>query len=457
MKFKVKKIRPKHKNWREKVFYHLSSVFGKNGARLFLILCPVILIFFVSAQVVHLNLFDNGEGGGGRLPKSLNVLERDENGHINILLLGTAGAMEQGGNLSDSLMVVSLDPQTQSASFLSLPRDLHIESEVGARKINEIYASGKYKYREEKDDGKIHGLRIARESIAEFLGVEIHYAAVIDFALFVDVIDILGGIDIYVPQDIVDVEYPGPNWTYETFIVRAGNQTFDGATALKYARSRHSTSDYDRARRQQDIIFALKDKATSKGILTNPAKLRNIYNLMAQNVTTNIGIAEALALGKIGVGIDYSDSLKMVLNDDPTTPGGFLFAPAREFFAGQFVLRPDSIEEMQMFIELVLIKPEILLEKAQISVQNGSKISGLANTVAGTLRRFGFNVIEVGNYDAPTPILRHKIQNLKGDEKDDVVLFLQELIGGRTEEGEEVPEKDKLDDLIDIQIILGTN
>ena len=327
---------------------------------------------------------------------TLNSLQTDKSGHTNMLLLGVAGKTEQGGHLSDSIMIVSINPKRPSISVLSLPRDLYVSSKVGDRKINEVYAAAQYKHGEPK------GLEIVKDAISKFTGIEIHYAAVIDFALFEDGIDLLGGIDVFVPQDIRDDKYPDINFGYQTFVVRRGLQHFDGDTALKYARSRKTTSDYDRARRQQDLALSIRQKIESNGWVENTQKLREFYDLFRRKVNTDIDLSTLIALAKVGMGIDYGDIVSAVLNDDPTQRGGLLYAPAREFYNGQFVLLPQSMVDTRAFLDLVLIHPEILLENAQIAILNGTEEEGIAGKVATQLRRLGFHVIEVGNYETKT-------------------------------------------------------
>ncbi len=327
---------------------------------------------------------------------SLNPLKTDSNGHTNLLLLGVAGKTEQGGHLSDSIMIVSINPVRPSISVLSLPRDLYISSKVGDRKINEIYAAAQYKHGEPK------GLEIVKDAISKFTGIEIHYGAVVDFALFRDSVDLLGGVDVFVPQDINDEHYPDENFGYQTFVIRRGLQHLNGDMALKYARSRKTTSDYDRARRQQDLTLAIRQKIESNGWVENSQKLREFYDLFRRKINTDLDLTTLMALIKIGMGIDYGDIVSAVLNDDPTQRGGLLYAPAREFYNGQFVLLPQSMADTQAFLDLVLLHPEVLLENAQISVLNGTGEEGLASKAASRLRRLGFHVIEIGNYETET-------------------------------------------------------
>ena len=379
---------------------------------------------------------------------SLNPLKTDSSGHTNLLLLGVAGATEEGGHLSDSIMIVSINPRRPSISILSLPRDLHVSSKVGERKVNEVYAAAQYKHGEKK------GLEIIKDALSQFSGIEIHYAAVVDFALFEDGIDLLGGVDVFVPQDINDDRYPDENFGYQTFVVRRGLQHFNGDMALKYARSRKTTSDYDRARRQQDLALAIRQKIESNGWVDNAQKLREFYDLFRRKVNTDVDLTRMMALAKIGIGIDYGDIISAVLNDDPTQQGGLLYAPAREFYNGQFVLLPQSMADTQAFLDLVLIHPEVLLENAQIAVLNGVGEEGIAGKTAARLRRLGFHVIEVGNYETPTgnPVAITFLETAPESQTPKSAAFLKQFfdISVMRESDAISPES-----LIDLQLILG--
>lgn len=377
-------------------------------------------------------------------------LQEDRNGHTNILLLGVGGEGTEGGNLSDSIMIVSFNPQNPSVSFLSLPRDLFLSSRVGDRKVNEIYAAARYKY------GDRRGLEIVKDAVAEFTGVQIHYGAVINFKVFAEVVDALGGIDIFVSHDIDDPFYPDENYGYQTFVVRKGLQHFDGATALKYARSRKTSSDYDRAQRQQDLMLAIREKAESLNFLTDFAKLSEFFQIHRKYVNTDLGLTQMVALAKIAMAIDYSNAVSAVLNDDPMQTGGFLFTPAKEFYGGQFVLLPEDLKDTRLFMDLVLIHPDVLLEKAQISVLNGSKMEGKAGDAASRLRRLGFHVIEIGNHESDMPVVRTFLQDFSGPEKEfRTVEILEDVFDARI-----VPVSPETlqshDGLIDLQLVLGT-
>ncbi len=374
-------------------------------------------------------------------------VDMDKNGHVNVLLLGVAGKNEEGGNLSDSIMLVSVDPNEPSVSLLSLPRDLYMASGVGERKVNEIYAAARHKHGDKK------GLDIAKKAIEDFTGIEVHYGAVINFAIFEEAIDALDGIKVFVPQDIVDPNYPDDNYGYQTFVIRKGNQVLNGATALKYARSRKTTSDYSRAQRQQDVLMAMKARAQELNLLTDLDKLGSLYSIYKDNINTDVSLTEAIAMAKIGTALEYKHVVSAVLNDDPLQKGGFLYAPAREFYGGQYVLLPESWKDTREFIRLTLQVPEILKENAQISVLNGSKIEGLAGDMGTRLRRFGFHVIETGNFNDSRPVFQSFYTVMSLNPVSGTTQFLEKFLGFESQELDSVISDE---DLLDIQMVIGT-
>jgi len=234
-------------------------------------------------------------------------------------------------------------------------------------------------------------------------------------------------------------------------------QHFDGATALQYARSRKTSSDYDRAHRQQDLILSIREKAESLNFLTDFGKLSEFFQLYRKYVNTDLGLTQMVALAKIAMAIDYSNAVSAVLNDDPMETGGFLFTPAKEFYGGQFVLLPEEMKDTRLFMDLVLIHPGILLEKAQISILNGSKMEGKAGEASSRLRRLGFHVIEVGNYDSEVPVAQTFFRDFSGAERElRTADVLKDLFDARNVSlsPEELLNHDGL---IDLELVLGAS
>ncbi len=220
--------------------------------------------------------------GQGLFASNDTVLGEDE-GRINILLLGRAGDGKPGKHLTDTIMLLSIDIHEKKVALLSFPRDLLVPFPKTSQitKINTLY---QYGLAQEKSADLVKG------SIEEITGLPVHYFASIDFDGFEQVIDTLGGITIEVMRDIHDTRYPGPNYSYETFEIKKGWQKLDGKTALKYARVRHGDpeGDFGRAKRQQQIMQAVREKAWSVPTFLNPVTLTNLLESLGNSITTDI-------------------------------------------------------------------------------------------------------------------------------------------------------------------------
>lgn len=403
MTFQKHKIRPPKKpsktvsvikkiiaKTREKKVHHLLSSWGLG----ILIGCTILLIMGGTMYVLARNLTMTS----GILRIFGSGLETDAYGHTNILLLGVGGKNHEGEDLTDTIMIVSLDEKKNTVSMLSIPRDLYVETKtdtIGANRINRVYELSKAYY-----EDSAQALKFTKNTIESLLDIDIQYYAKVDFTAFKEIVDAMGGIDITLEESFYDPEYPlEETGFYTTFSLPAGDNHLDGETALKYARSRHSTSDFDRALRQQSIIATLKDKALSLGVLANPAKIKNIYEAVRTNLETDFGISEILYMATIAPNFTKEKMVSSVLNDDPTQKGGFLYTPDREFYNGAFVLVPfdPSWKDLQAFVQLTLMHPEYTAAAATIHIQNGTKTEGLALEGLYFLKRYGFAAERYGN------------------------------------------------------------
>lgn len=214
-------------------------------------------------------------------------LRGETDGRINILLLGRAGEHYPGRNLTDTVMVMSINTQEKRVALLSLPRDLYVPiSKTNLyTKLNSLYQYGLS--REE-------GMQPVEETVAYITGQPIHYFITLDFDGFERIVDTLGGISVDVVRDFYDPRYPGKNYSYETFEIKKGWQTLDGATALKYVRERHNDpeGDFGRAKRQQQVIQAIKTKAFSMGTLFNIVTVNRLLDTLGESVKTDMSIED---------------------------------------------------------------------------------------------------------------------------------------------------------------------
>lgn len=308
---------------------------------------------------------------------------------INILLLGIGGEGHDGALLADTIMVASYKPSTKKAALFSIPRDFlaEIPGGYGFRKINNAYAFAEL---EEKGTG----LGVMSSVVETIVGQPIHYAIRVDFGGFETFIDDLGGIDLTVDQAFTDYEYPTENYGYQTVSFAEGLQHFDGATALKYVRSRHGNngegSDFARSRRQQKVIMATKEKAMSTKTLLNPAKIADAIATLGKHVETNIEPWELMRMMSFGKDIAFDEIATKVLD---TSPEGLLMRVTGADNAYLVGPRSGDYDEIQAAFDAIVEEPPAAVtEAARVEIQNGTTIAGLASRTGETLEAKGFTI-----------------------------------------------------------------
>jgi LCP family protein required for cell wall assembly len=241
--------------------------------------------------------------------KQHNPLQGENTGRVNILLLGRAGEHYPGKNLTDTVIMMSIDTENKKVALLSLPRDLYapIPHTNLYTKINSIYQYGLSQ--------NINAAPL-RESVEEITGQKINYFFVLDFDGFEKTVDALGGITVDVLRDFYDPSYPGKNYSYETFAIKKGWQKLDGATALKYVRERHNDpeGDFGRAKRQQQVIQAIKDKAFSLGTFFNIFAVNSLLNALGKSVQTDMTLDEMESFLRLTKTLDTENVSSIVIN-----------------------------------------------------------------------------------------------------------------------------------------------
>ncbi|HCW32048.1 MAG: cell envelope-related transcriptional attenuator [Candidatus Peregrinibacteria bacterium GW2011_GWE2_39_6] len=193
---------------------------------------------------------------------------------LDVLILGTHG------KLTDTIMLLSINETQKSVSLISIPRDLAVDG----RRINEYW----YRY----------GIDAMRDKIQSITDLYPEQYVVFDMKSFETIIDTIGGVEVNVEKDLYDSLYPGVNFTYEPFYLSAGLHHLDGKTALKYARSRESTTDFDRAKRQQQIIEAVKDKILSGNLLSKMDDMVALYTEVTKSIQTDIDLLTLISFAQ---------------------------------------------------------------------------------------------------------------------------------------------------------------
>ncbi len=261
-----------------------------------------------SPQSDHSFVRDSLSAAGSLVGKRT-PLRGEKDGFINILLLGKGSKGHPGENLTDTIMLARINVTDGKIALLSLPRDLYVRipGTKSATKINALYDYG-------LRNG--HDADFIIQSVIAITQLPIHYFLVADFDAFTSIVDALGGINVMVKRKINDTRYPGPHYSYETFTLEPGLTHMDGATALKYVRSRHGDpeGDFGRAKRQQQVLQAIKNKAFSLGTLSNPVTLGKIFDALGDHIHTDMSIADITSLVALLPQLDTQNITTVVID-----------------------------------------------------------------------------------------------------------------------------------------------
>jgi LCP family protein required for cell wall assembly len=328
----------------------------------------------------------------------------DGKSRMNILFMGLDyrdWAVGEGPPRSDTMILVTIDPVTKSAGMLSIPRDLWVNIPgFNYGKINTAYYLG------EAYQTPGGGPALAMQTVENFLGVEIPYYAQVDFGTFVRMIDEIGGVVVDVPEEIrIDLLGDGQD-TIKT--LEPGRQTLPGEWALAYARNRdNGDGDFDRARRQQQVILGIRDRVLRFDMLpTLIARSPALYRELREGINTNLTFDQLVRLAWLGKDIPLESIHQGIIGPDQTEIG---YSPE-----GLWILIPkmDLIREVRddVFSTEASIVPvsttgeanvtELAIqENASISLRNGTYVPGLASSTSNYLDDQGFNISDVSNAD----------------------------------------------------------
>jgi LCP family protein required for cell wall assembly len=232
---------------------------------------------------------------------------------INVLLVGVDKRARRIENLTDTMMVASLDPVGRTVSMVSIPRDL-VSTPLGngdtfGPKLNSLMS---FADRNSKDF-PAGGMRTLEDAVGTLLGIPVHYYASLDFAGFIKIVDAVGGVDVTVAKGFDDPTYDGYRIGERGFSITAGQHHLDGAAALAYARSRKALgeSDFTRQARQQQIIVALRDRVARGGSLL--FQLPDLLDAVGQTIRADVPVSRLPALAAILEEVGKSDVTSVVI------------------------------------------------------------------------------------------------------------------------------------------------
>lgn len=320
---------------------------------------------------------------------------------VTILVMGIDRRVgeEEKGYLTDTMMVVSLDPVARTAAMLSIPRDLWVDVPgFEPDTINTANRTGDYY------DYPGGGPALAVKTVQHNLGVGIDYYLRLDFTAFETFVDAIGGIDVYNEAEIDDPEYPNGSYGYEPFYLAEGPHHLDGHDALRYARTRHGASDIERAERQQQVVMAVRERVLSLNMLpTLIAQAPLLYRTLNESVWTDLRLDQIVSLALVAQNVPRENIKSAVIDyryvqEGTTDQGREVLIPLRdkirelrdELFSSSAVVAPASLEDEPALIAA---------EAARLQVLNGAGIEGLAGQTQAWLAQQGLNVIDVGTAD----------------------------------------------------------
>lgn len=355
---------------------------------------------------------------GTAVPTQVPLIQRDYP-LVNILLLGGDDSLFQDGSIrTDVMMVVSLNLETRTVSLLNLPRDLfvYVPTPTMAR-LNTVYGIG------EAFGWTDGGFGLLAQTIFYNLGIRVHYYARVNFDGFVDIIDTLGGVDMAVDcayQDyaLIDTEIPEAAYLADEeaglWTLPVGYYRMSGREALWYVRTRNSSRDeFDRARRQQQLIRAILSEALDSGTIQ---QLPTLWDQVTQVVDTNLTLDVMLRLLPIAFELDPAKITSYsMIRTYHTTP----WQPPEGPYAGQAVQLPNyqPIHDLLYDFYQPPTSTRLSLSQSSIAVYNGSTQPDLDLVAVQRLREQGFNAIAYGPAETSDYVDSVVIDQI-GDEKD---------------------------------------
>ena len=314
---------------------------------------------------------------------------------ITVLLLGIDQRPGEDPDVArtDTIILLTLDPQSKTAGMLSIPRDLYVPlPDRGLDRINTAHVYG--------------GPDYAKRTVEYNFGIPIQHYARVDFTALTSLVDLVGGVEIYVDDDINDQSYPDNNYGYDPFVLSKGWHTLDGKTALKYARTRHGSSDLSRIKRQQQVIMALREKLKSTDAATKILpQIPAIMQTLSSAIKTDLNTVEIAQLALLAKDIPDDRIARVTIDETAvqpyTTPGGAsVVVPVRERVRE---LREQFYNPVGTAPTQTQDATPLPLQLLRIQIQNGTQRQGLAAGAKTYLEGKGFVVDGVADALQATP------------------------------------------------------
>lgn len=351
----------------------------------------VIKFILAGSNIFSGNLFDLFGSGV--------ELKKDQNGRSNILIFGTSedDSGHAGAELTDSIMVLSIDQAKKTAAMISMPRDFWVDYNKAcisgySGKINVVYMCN-------AEDGNVAaGSKALQEKVGEVFGMDIQYYTKINYTVVRELTSALGGVT-------VNIESSDPRGIYDyntRLRLPNGPATLQGEQALAFVRARgdgggygFDGSNFAREQNQQKMIIALRDKSLSAGTLANPVAVNGMLDALGSNIQTNFSAAEVKTLTKLAEQISGNQvrSISLVDKNNPVVTTGS--------YSGQSIVRPiagmGDYSKIKAYISQQLSGGSFEGENPSVEILNASTTVGLAAKKKTKLEEAGFYSITTGD------------------------------------------------------------
>jgi len=359
---------------------------------------------------------------------------KNQDGRVNILVAGDSTDRTDGsggGDLTDSIMVLSLDTKNHTAFMLSIPRDLWVQLPGwGHEKINAAHEETNFN----QTGYPAGGMGALEKVITDDLGIPINYYSLVNYSAFRDTVDALKGVTVTIqspdPRGLYD---PQPYNGARAFKLPNGTQTLDGQQALNLARARGEAwgsygfphSDFDRTEHQRQLVLAIKDKATSGAVLSDPLKVGQLADAIGKNVQTDMKLDEIETLYSIVKQVSNTSIQSVNIND--LIKGQTLLANYTAP-SGEEALIPaagmDDFSQIRLGVKRLLSNDPVVKESATVAVLNGTDVTGLAKQQAAVLTNKGMQVLATSTAVAHTVTT---IVDKSGGQEPNTLAALKEL------------------------------
>ncbi len=446
------RARPRARRSRYHVSYRLTrSVPAAIAAALLLVvLVAVTLTYkrfddFITATTGH-HINPIGEVVQAVEPAQGTIAYKLKHGQqVNILLLGMGGEQNDAPYLTDSIMAVTIDPTSNRVMLASIPRDLTLgmnlqnpPSRIWYQKINAAYevpytniiccVAAQY-------TGRTGGGYAAEHEVGKVTGLTFDRYIAVDFVAFRDMVNALGGVDVCLSTNLDDYEYPDyfNGYIRGGIHYKAGCQHLNGEQALQVARSRHAveaqqSSDFGRAQRQQDIMQAIKRKATT---VNGFAKAPQLLDALEKNINTDMSLSDMKAIYDWGKNLPDSSIVRVALTANSGAARGNLLGYGNcglGPYVSQLCADDPSFTMIHKYLASVLIDPKILAERAPVQFVNGSNsFSGLDSLVTTMFDPTGLQLADPVSHRASSTTL---ILDYSNGQYPLTAKYLQNFFGG---------------------------